>query len=100
MPYTIKKVSDGYKVCKETDPSTCFSKRGLPYDNALRQMRAIIISENGLSIPASKRNSKKSFRKGSKKGSRKTSRKGSKKGSRKGGKKTSKKISRKRSKSV
>lgn len=96
MPYTIKRVSDGYKVCKETDPSTCFSKRGLPYDNALRQMRAIIISEHGLSIPASKRNSRKSSKKGSKKGSRKTSRKGS----RKGGKKVSKKISRKRSKSV
>jgi len=96
MPYTIIKVSDGYKVCKETDPSTCFSKRGLPYDNALRQMRAIIISENGLYIPASKRNSRKSSRKVSKKGSRKGSKKGSKKGSRKGGKKSSKK----RSKSV
>jgi hypothetical protein len=45
---------------------TCFSKRGLPYDNALRQMRAIIISEKGLSIPASKRTSRKSSKKVSK----------------------------------
>ena len=92
MPYEIKRVVDGYKVCKKTDMKPCFSKRGLEYNNALRQMRAIIISENGLSIPASKRASKKRSRKVSKKGSRKISRKGS----RKGGKKTSKK----RSKSV
>jgi len=96
MPYTIKRVADGYKVCKETDTNTCFSKRGLPYDNALRQMRAIIISEHGLSIPASKRTSKKSSKKISRKGSRKTSRKGSKKAS----KKVNKKKSSKRSKSV
>ena len=95
MPYEIKRVVDGYKVCKQSDMQTCFSKRGLPYDNALRQMRAIIISEKGLSIPASKRTSKKV----SKKRSRKGSRKGSKKGS-KGGKKSNKKTSRKRSKSV
>lgn len=92
MPYTIKKVADGYKVCKETDLSTCFSKRGLPYDNALRQMRAIIISEHGLSNRVSKKTSRKVSRKGSRKGSKK----GSRKVSRKGGKKTSKK----RSKSV
>jgi hypothetical protein len=91
MPYEIKRVVDGYKVCKQADMKTCFSKRGLPYDNALRQMRAIIISEKGLSIPASKRTSKKNSRKGSKKNSRK--------GSRKGGKKLNKKTS-KRSKSV
>ena len=88
MPYEIKRVVDGYKVCKQADMKTCFSKRGLPYDNALRQMRAIIISEKGLSIPASKRNSRKV--------SKKVSKKGSRKGSRKGGKKSSKK----RSKSV
>jgi hypothetical protein len=88
MPYKIKKVTDGYKVCKKDNMKTCFSKRGLQYDNALRQMRAIIISEHGLSIPVSKRTS----RKGSKKGSRKVSKKGSRKASRK--------TSRKRSKSV
>jgi hypothetical protein len=88
MPYEIKRVVDGYKVCKQSDMKTCFSKRGLPYDNALRQMRAIIISEKGLSIPASKRNSRKS------------SKKVSKKVSRKGSKKTSRKSSRKRSRSV
>jgi hypothetical protein len=90
MPYEIKRVVDGYKVCKQSDMKTCFSKRGLPYDNALRQMRAIIISEKGLSIPASKRTPKKV----SKKVSKKVTRKGSRKGSRKGGKNTSKKRSR------
>ena len=96
MPYEIKRVVDGYKVCKQSDMKTCFSKRGLSYDNALRQMRAIIISENGLSIPASKRTSRKSSKKISKKISKKGSRKGGKKTSKKGDKKTSKK----RSKSV
>jgi len=96
MPYEIKRVVDGYKVCKQSDMKTCFSKRGLPYDNALRQMRAIIISEKGLSIPASKRTTKKVSRKGS----RKVSRKGSRKGGKKTSKKTSKKSSKKRSRSV
>jgi len=88
MPYEIKRVVDGYKVCKQSDMKTCFSKRGLPYDNALRQMRAIIISEKGLSIPASKRNSRKS----SKKVSKKVSRKGSKKASRKSSRKRSRSV--------
>ena len=58
---------------------TCFSKRGLPYDNALRQMRAIIISEKGLSLPASKRTSRKASRKRSRKASKKASKKISRK---------------------
>ena len=45
MPYEIKKVSSGYKVCKKKKKK-CFSKKALEYDNALAQMRAIIISEN------------------------------------------------------
>lgn len=45
MPYEIKKVSSGYKVCKKKKKK-CFSKKALKYDNALAQMRAIIISEN------------------------------------------------------
>ena len=82
MPYEIKRVVDGYKVCKQADMKTCFSKRGLPYDNALRQMRAIIISEKGLYDPNYK-----------KKSSKKTSKKISKKKTSK--KKISKKISKK-----
>ena len=56
MPYEIKKVSDGFKVCKKTDMKECYSKRGLPYNNALGQMRAIIISEKGLYDPNYKKN--------------------------------------------
>ena len=89
MPYELKKVTDGYKVCKQDDMKTCFSKRGLPYDNALRQMRAIIISERNRGIPvkSSKKGSRKVVRKVSRKGSRKSSRKGSRKGSRKSSRK-------------
>ena len=89
MPYEFKKVSDGWKVCKQDDMKTCFSKRGLPYDNALRQLRAIIISERNRGIPV------KTSRKGMRKGVRKVSRKVSKKRSRKGMRKGSRKVSRK-----
>ena len=86
MPYKIiPQKSDGFKVCKEYEPKTCFSKKGLPYKRALAQMRAIIISEN-----QSRPNSKKV----SKKISKKVSKKGSKGGSKKI-KKVSKKISKK-----
>jgi hypothetical protein len=76
MPYEIKKVSDGFKVCKKIEDKTCFSKRGLPYKNALGQMRAIIISEMGMSRKTSKKSSKKTSKKSSKKTSKKSSRKG------------------------
>lgn len=46
MPYTIKKVKDGYKVCKKSDKATCFSKKGLPLERAKKQMIAINISEH------------------------------------------------------
>ena len=46
MPYTIKKVNDGYKVCKKDDKSVCFSKEGLPLERAKKQMTAINISEH------------------------------------------------------
>jgi hypothetical protein len=72
MPYKIKKVKDGCKVCKKIGKKECYSKRGLPYDNALGQMRAIILSEMGLSR-------KKSSKKTSKKSSKKTSKKINKK---------------------
>ena len=88
MPFVILKQSDGgYKVCKKIEDKECFSKRGLPYKNALGQMRAIILSEMGMSRKTSKKLSKK---------------RSSKKGSRKGGnivhKKSSKKLSKKSSK--
>jgi hypothetical protein len=88
MPYEIKKVSDGYKVCKKIEEKECYSKRGLPYKNALGQMRAIILSEMGMSRKTSKKTSKKKL---SKKGS-------TKKGSRKGAKPVHKKLSKKLSK--
>jgi len=46
MPYTIKKVKDGYKVCKKDNTSECFSKKGLPFKRAKKQMTAINISEH------------------------------------------------------
>jgi DNA adenine methylase len=53
MPYTIKKVKDGYKVCKKDDLSTCFSKEGIPEERAKKQEQAIIISEmKGGAIPS------------------------------------------------
>ena len=79
MPYEIKKVSDGFKVCKKIEDKKCFSKRGLPYKNALGQMRAIIISEIGISKKTSKKTSKKIDKKTSKKTNKKTSRKINKK---------------------
>ena len=79
MPYEIKKVSDGYKVCKKIEDKKCFSKRGLPYKNALGQMRAIIISEMGMSKKTSKKGSRKEVKSVHKKTSRKMSKKMSKK---------------------
>ena len=83
MPYQIKSVAPtGFKVCKKDPPTECFSKRGLPYKRALAQLRAIIISENGIGINqsrSSKKVSKKPIKKTSKKISKKTSKKISKK---------------------
>jgi len=76
MPYEIKKVSspkNSFKVCKQDDMKTCFSKRGLPYKNALGQMRAIIISEKGLTRKTSKETTKKTSKRTTKKTSKKTS---------------------------
>jgi len=44
MPYYIKKVKDGYKVCKKDD-TKCFSKEGLTEERAEKQMKAIGRSE-------------------------------------------------------
>ena len=45
MPYILKKVKDGYKVCKKADKTVCFSKEGIPKERAERQMKAIESSE-------------------------------------------------------
>jgi len=46
MPYEIVEVEKGlYKVCKK-DKSKCFSKKGLPKKKAIKQMKAIQISEH------------------------------------------------------
>ena len=92
MPYKIKSVAPvGFKVCKVEPENECFSKRGLPYKRALAQLRAIIISENGIGTTQS-RSSKKVSKKTNKKISKKTSKKTSKKGGKKTSKKTSKKL--------
>ncbi len=40
MPYVIKKVNKGYKVCKK-DNTKCFSKKPLTKTKAIKQMKAI-----------------------------------------------------------
>lgn len=45
MPYELKKVKGGWKVCKK-DGSKCFSEKPLPRERALAQLRAIMASEN------------------------------------------------------
>lgn len=45
MPYLIKKVKDGFKVCKKNDKKKCFSIKPLTKEQAMKQMRAIIMSE-------------------------------------------------------
>jgi hypothetical protein len=45
MPYIIKPVDDGVKVCKRDQPSVCFSKKPLTKAKAKKQMAAIGISE-------------------------------------------------------
>lgn len=46
MPYIIKKVDDGFKVCKKDEPTKCFSKKPLTKKKATKQMKAIQISEH------------------------------------------------------
>lgn len=45
MPYVIKRVGDGYKVCKAAEPARCFSKKPLAKSTAEKQRVAILISE-------------------------------------------------------
>jgi DNA adenine methylase len=42
----LKKVNNGYKVCKEDEPTECFSKKPLTKKKAERQMRALYSSES------------------------------------------------------
>jgi len=46
MPYFVKEVRNGFKVCKKTDPGRCFSNAPLTEDMAKKQMTAINISEH------------------------------------------------------
>lgn len=41
MPYIIKKVDEGYKVCKKKQPNKCFSKDPLTEEQAKKQLKAI-----------------------------------------------------------
>jgi hypothetical protein len=45
MPYIIKPVNNGYKVCKKDDPNKCFSNKPLTEEKAKKQEKAIILSE-------------------------------------------------------
>ena len=46
MPFFIKYVGkDKYKVCKKDNKQECYSKKGIPKINAIKQMKAIGISE-------------------------------------------------------
>lgn len=45
MPYIIKKVKNGFKVCKEDDKTECFSKKPITETKAKKQKTAIILSE-------------------------------------------------------
>lgn len=46
MPYFLKEVKDGYKVCKTFEPNKCFSNKPLTEDKAKKQMKAIGMNEN------------------------------------------------------
>lgn len=45
MPYIIKPVNNGYKVCKRDEPNKCFSNKPLTKERAIKQEKAIILSE-------------------------------------------------------
>jgi hypothetical protein len=45
MPYIIKKVKQGFKVCKKDKPSECYSNKPLTKKTAKAQRTAIILSE-------------------------------------------------------
>jgi hypothetical protein len=43
MPYKLKKIGSGYKVCKKNS-TKCFSKKSLPKKRALKQLAALHIN--------------------------------------------------------
>lgn len=45
MPYIIKKVKDGFKVCSNSEIKRCFSKKGMTLKKAKKQRTAIILAE-------------------------------------------------------
>jgi hypothetical protein len=45
MPYIIKKINRGFKVCKKDKPSECYSNKPLTKKVAKAQRTAIILSE-------------------------------------------------------
>ena len=45
MPYLIKPVSNGFKVCLKRNPKKCFSNKPLSKSKAIKQEKAIILSE-------------------------------------------------------
>jgi hypothetical protein len=47
MPYFIKKVGEYYKVCLKDNPEKCFSKKGIPIENAIKQERVLGMSGKG-----------------------------------------------------
>ena len=46
MPYILRKIKNGYKVCKKDETKKCFSKKPLTKETAKRQMYAIQANEN------------------------------------------------------
>ncbi len=46
MPYYIKKVKEGYKVCKKEQHDKCFSNKPLSLETAQKQMKAIGMNEH------------------------------------------------------
>ena len=46
MPYEIKKIKSGYKVCKTSENDKCFSNKPIPMKNAIKQKYAIEINES------------------------------------------------------
>lgn len=49
MPYEIVKYKSGFRVCKASKPSECYSNKPLTKTRAKAQRTAIILSELGLS---------------------------------------------------
>ena len=45
MPYILKSFKNGYKVCLKAHPDICFSNKTLSKETAIKQMKAIAISE-------------------------------------------------------